>query len=171
MAICLDGTPAGADAVTGPRHPEMCSCAAAAHFCLVAQAHPAVVPHARRSARHTLAAWRLDQIADDTELVVSELLTNAVQATLAASTAAPRQWPTPPMVALYLTLDPDLLSVLVWDNSPEPPAPRPSASDEDENGRVLIIVQALSDQWGICAPPGGGKVVWAQLSSPSPGRR
>src|ERR1022692_4119967 len=78
LAICLDGTPAAADAVTGPRHPEMCSCAAAAHFCLVAQAHPAVVPHARRSARHTLAAWRLDQIADDTELVVSELLTNAV---------------------------------------------------------------------------------------------
>jgi hypothetical protein len=77
LAICLDGTPAAADAVTGPRHPEMCSCAAAAHFCLVAQAHPAVVPHARRSARHTLAAWRLGQIADDTELVVSELLTNA----------------------------------------------------------------------------------------------
>ena len=74
-------------------------------------ARPSAVPHARRCVRSTLAAWQLDAVADDTELVVSELLTNAVRA--AAHAAA--------VVVLYVALDPDWLSVLVWDSCPEPP--------------------------------------------------
>ncbi len=44
-------------------------------------AAPGAVPRARRHTRHMLAAWKLGHLADDAELVVSELLTNAVRAT------------------------------------------------------------------------------------------
>ena len=135
---------------------------AGVYFCLQAEAHPSALPHARRCARHTLAAWRLGHLADDIELVVSELLTNAIRASLTATSASVMQ--TAPVVALYIALDPDLLSVLVWDCCPEPPVQVAHAGDDDETGRGLVIVQALTDQWGICAPSGGGKVVWAQLS-------
>src|ERR1022692_386372 len=132
------------DTFTGQQH----------RFYLAARAEPAAVPHARRRVRHTLATWRLDHLADDTELVVSELLTNAVRA--AAHEAAP--------VALYLALDLDRLFVLVWDCCPAPPVLRSPAGAEAESGRGLGIVQAISDRWGTCTPAEGGKVVWAQLS-------
>ena len=56
--------------------------------------------------------------------------------------------------------------ILVWDPSPQPPVPADSGQ-EAENGRGLLLVQALSTQWGWYFPtgisPGGrdGKVVWA----------
>jgi anti-sigma regulatory factor (Ser/Thr protein kinase) len=133
------------DTFTGQQH----------RFYLAARAEPAAVPLARRRVRHTLATWRLDHLAADTELVVSELLTNAVRA--AAHEAAP--------VALYLALDLDRLFVLVWDCCPEPLVRCGQAGAEAEGGRGLEIVQAISDRWGTCTPAEGGKVVWAQLSA------
>jgi hypothetical protein len=165
----MSGTP---DTATRPRlpAPHPSTVGADLHFWLELAAHPAAVPHARRCTRHTMAAWRLGNVADDIELVVSELLTNAVRATLAATATAVRSQAAgpggrtvAPVVALYLALDPDLLSVLVWDCCPEPPVQVAHTSDDDETGRGLVIIQALTDQWGICAPSGGGKVVWAQL--------
>ena len=56
--------------------------------------------------------------------------------------------------------------ILVWDPSPQPPAPADPGQDA-EDGRGLLLVQALSLQWGWYFPasgsPGGhaGKVVWA----------
>ena len=49
-------------------------------FYLDMPAQPGAVPHARRCTRATLAAWQVGDVADDTELVVSELVTNAVLA-------------------------------------------------------------------------------------------
>src|SRR5450759_2541941 len=119
------------------------------------EAAPAAVPYARRCTRQTLTAWKLAHIADDTELIVSELVTNSLAATAAMQAAAP--------VALYLAADPDRLTVLVWDASPELPARRP-AGDSAVSGRGLEIVGALSDIWGTCVTEQGGKVVWAWLS-------
>ncbi len=115
-------------------------------------AAPGAVPYARRCTRQALAAWELGQVADDAELVVSELVTNAVRATARKQRAAP--------VALYLAADPGRLTLLVWDACSELPAHRPHG-DDSAGGRGLDIVQALSDRWGTQAPVRGGKVVWA----------
>lgn len=113
---------------------------------------PGAVPYARRHTRHILATWKLSYLTDDAELVVSELITNAVQATPATPHAAP--------VALYLAADGDRLSVLAWDCSPEPPVHRPH-NDDAVSGRGLEIIQALTDRCGTCVTGRGGKVVWA----------
>ena len=125
-----------------------------------AGAHPGAVPYIRRHTRQTLAAWRLGHVADDIELVVSELATNAVTATIGMQAAAP--------VALYLALERGRLYVLVWDACPDLPARRDHASDAESgrglelSGRGLQLVQALSADWGACAQP-VGKVTWARF--------
>src|SRR6266567_3081009 len=53
--------------------------------------------------------------------------------------------------------------ILVWDASPLPPVPVDAGGDA-ENGRGLLLVQAISARWGWHFPQDiGGKVVWAQL--------
>jgi hypothetical protein len=53
--------------------------------------------------------------------------------------------------------------IVVWDASSLPPLAN-DAPDDAENGRGLMIVQAISARWGWDFPPGmGGKVVWAQI--------
>lgn len=121
-------------AVTGPglpRGPEPASGAGnafrprQAHRCyLEVPAEPGAVPYARRCTRRTLATWGLGPVADDAELVVSELITNAVRAALVMPSAA--------HVVLYLAADPGRLTLLVWDACPESPVCRPH--DEDSAG-------------------------------------
>jgi hypothetical protein len=49
----------------------------------------------------------------------------------------------------------------VWDASPWPPV-RTEASDYAESGRGLILVEAVSEQWGwYTREDSGGKFVWA----------
>jgi anti-sigma regulatory factor (Ser/Thr protein kinase) len=116
------------------------------------EAEAGAVPYARRHTRHTLAAWQVGDIAEDAELIVSELMTNAVRATL--------EMPDTAQVALYLALEHGRLTLLVWDACPELPVQR-AHDDNAAGGRGLEIVQVLSDRWGSCVPDQGGKVVWA----------
>lgn len=119
------------------------------------------VPSARLHARHVVWEWGLAALADDTELVVSELVTNGVQASRAMTHAAIRLW-----------LASDRLRVLicVWDASPQPPV-RMDADEDAEHGRGLLLVEALSERWGwFPAEPDGaspaghqGKFVWAVM--------
>ena len=98
-------------------------------------------------------------------MVVSELITNSVAATRAIT------WQhCAPAVRLWLLADlADPASVLVaaWDAAPGIPRVRPAGQD-DESGRGLTIVDALSAQWGSyqCAAPDGGKVTWALIDTP-----
>jgi hypothetical protein len=141
---------------------------------------PAALPYVRRHTRQTLATWQLGYLADDVELVVSELVTNAVRATRESGPretgpretgpreTGPRETgppvaailARPPAVAVYLALDRDRLAALIWDSSPRPPARR-EHHDAAESGRGLELVQALTDNWGVCPGDLGGKVVWA----------
>ncbi|HLI41028.1 MAG TPA: ATP-binding protein [Streptosporangiaceae bacterium] len=117
------------------------------------------VPSARLHARHLLREWGLAALAGDAELVVSELVTNAVQASRAMAHAAIRLW---------LASDRTQALICVWDASPRPPARMDPAADA-ENGRGLLLVEAVSAQWGwFPAAPGSqpagdhhGKAVWA----------
>jgi anti-sigma regulatory factor (Ser/Thr protein kinase) len=143
----LPGTPEPASGAKGAFRSRK-----AHRFYLEVPAEPGAVPYARLCTRRTLAAWNLGPIADDAELVVSEVMTNAVRATLAMPSAA--------HVVLYLAADPGRLTLLVWDACPQPPVHRPH-DDDSADGRGLEIVQACSDQWGTWAPVLGGKAVWA----------
>jgi anti-sigma regulatory factor (Ser/Thr protein kinase) len=116
---------------------------------------PDSVPYVRRHTRRTLAAWQLGRLAADGEVVVSELMTNAIAATLAVDEAAP--------VALYLALADDRLYVLVWDCCPQLPAKHDHDHDA-EAGRGLQLVAALAERWGACLEVNGGKTVFAWLS-------
>jgi anti-sigma regulatory factor (Ser/Thr protein kinase) len=123
------------------------------------------VPSARLHARHVLREWGLAALADDTELVVSELVTNGVQASRAMMHAAIRLW---------LASDGTRVVVLVWDASPQPPM-QVDADGDVENGRGLLLVEAVSEQWGwfpgdLASTSGGGyqgKAVWAIVGLPA----
>jgi len=120
------------------------------------------VPSARLHARHVLCEWGLAASGDAVELVVSELVTNGVQASRAMTHAAIRLW---------LASDRAQVVICVWDASPRPPVLMNPAEDA-EHGRGLLLVEAVSKQWGwFPAEPGvpqagshHGKVTWAVVS-------
>ena len=121
---------------------------------------PGAVPCARLHTRHVLWEWGLASLADSTELLVSEMITNAVQVSHAMTQAAVRLW---------LVSDQAQVMVLAWDASPLPPE-RADPGEDAENGRGLLLVDAISEQWGWYFPgehigasarDQHGKVVWA----------
>lgn len=115
------------------------------------------VPRARRHVRQVLREWDLTNLSDTAELVVSELFTNAVRATGTAEVFAP--------VRLWLLSDKRSLMILVWDSSPQPPE-RIDATCDAENGRGLLLVEAISSRWNWYVPHNlVGKVVWAQIGA------
>ena len=110
-------------------------------------------PCARLHARHVLWEWGIGSLGDSTELLVTELITNAVRASRAMTRVS--------AVRLWLVSDSAQILILVWDASPQPPV-RMDASDEAENGRGLMLVEAVSEQWGwYSREDGDGKFVWA----------
>jgi hypothetical protein len=114
---------------------------------------PGAVPCARLHARQVLWEWGVAVSGESTELVVSELVTNAVQASRAIQAA----------VRMWLVCDREQVVVFVWDASPQPPA-RAEPGEDAENGRGLLLVEAVSERWGHFGYDGGGKVVWAVVS-------
>ena len=102
--------------------------------------------------------WRLTGLSDIAELLISELVTNAVQISRADGQTTP--------VRLWVLADRTRVLILVWDSSPLPPV-RMSTSEDDENGRGLLLVETLSTRWDWYFPPqqNGGKVVWALLET------
>src|ERR1019366_2892611 len=116
---------------------------------------PGAVPCARLHARQLIWEWGLTALTDSVEILVSELVTNAVHA------ARSLELPSP--VRLWLLSDKAQVLILVWDASPQSPA-RVDADDEAESGRGLLLVETISDQWGsFPARETGGKAVWAVL--------
>jgi anti-sigma regulatory factor (Ser/Thr protein kinase) len=119
---------------------------------------PSAVPCARLHTRHLLWEWGLACLTDSAELIVSEVVTNAVQITQTGTRNAP--------VRLWLLADRTRLLMLVWDASPLPPV-RVSPDGDTENGRGLLLVDALSTRWDHFRHHSGGKVVWAVCDTAS----
>ncbi|MFE2043842.1 ATP-binding protein [Streptomyces sp. NPDC059477] len=117
-------------------------------------AAPASVGAARRRVRAVLDGWQLaEETRDDAIVVTSELVTNAV--THSASEH----------VICRLRRTPQLLRIEVEDQnrSSARPTPRRSAPD-DQSGRGLLLVAAVSADWGVdVAPDRTGRIVWAEL--------
>lgn len=117
---------------------------------------------ARSFLRRTLAAWGLDPHRDTAELVMSELVTNAVK-------AAPHPAPPhadlrdAPLVTVELRATAHVLRICVEDTAPGHPTLRTAPTDA-ESGRGLFLVAALSTHWNTTPTPTGGKITWAELA-------
>ena len=127
---------------------------------------------ARRYIRQFLDSCRGIGIdtADTAELLVSELVTNAVRF---ASGPVPAQQYSGRVNAGIIWLSVRHfgtgLLIEVFDTDANPPVFTDAAEDA-ENGRGLFIVDALSKQWSYFFPPGGGKVVYCFIEIPMPQR-
>lgn len=111
---------------------------------------PRSVARARELARDQLTAWELDALVDTTELLVSELVTNALRYGEGE-------------IRLRLLLDRTLVCE-VWDGGLVQPRRR-RARDTDEGGRGLQLVGLLSAAWGSRRIP-RGKTVWFEMALP-----
>ncbi|WP_065964017.1 SpoIIE family protein phosphatase [Streptomyces sparsogenes] len=111
---------------------------------------PKSVGRARELARAQLESWGMDELADTTELLVSELVTNALRYGEGE-------------IRLRLLLDRTLVCE-VWDGGLVQPRRR-RARDTDEGGRGLQLVGLLSAGWGSRRTP-HGKTVWFELPLP-----
>lgn len=127
---------------------------------------PAAVPRGRKKTAEILAEWGVaGPVAENALLVVSELLTNAVQHAVAPPDLVEND-PDAVTCSLLLWLTDNGLTVAVYDTDRRPPIVR-SAHSDAERGRGLHLVEALSAAWGYTRPsPDAGKLVWARLPPP-----
>lgn len=124
---------------------------------------PTAPTRARHHAIAVLSEWRLLPEAIETaELLVSELVTNA-RAASGHDHGQPGKAVTD-QVSLTLSRLADRLVIEVADSNPDPPVPA-DPDTEAENGRGLMLVQALSKEWGHFLLPAGGKVVYCVIST------
>jgi len=109
---------------------------------------------ARSAVRQALAAWDMGRLADDAELLASELVANAAE----------HSDGTPISLALHRHAEPGNQGITceVTDTAPDLPQVR-DASPDSERGRGLAIVAALSRSSGVHATP-GGKTSWFTLA-------
>ena len=111
---------------------------------------PAAVGAVRAEAIRQLELWGLEDLAFTTELILSELLTNAIR-----HAAAP--------IGVRLLRDRSLICE-VADTSSTSPHLRYAATT-DEGGRGLFLVAQLAERWGTRYTP-DGKIIWAEQRLP-----
>ncbi|MFF1561488.1 SpoIIE family protein phosphatase [Streptomyces sp. NPDC058279] len=112
---------------------------------------PSAVGEMRALAVAKLEEWGLSELAFGTELVLSELVTNAIRHGVAP-------------VRLRLLHD-RVLTCEVFDSSSTSPHLRYAATT-DEGGRGLFLVAQISRRWGVRYTPEGGKVIWSEQQLP-----
>jgi anti-sigma regulatory factor (Ser/Thr protein kinase) len=114
---------------------------------------------ARGHVRSVALEWGLGAVADTAELLAIEIVTNAVQA------AGRLRTPEPPVTRMWVTSDGNSLVIRVWDASEDMPI-RQEAAPDQIGGRGLMLVEALSKDWGAYRET-EGKVVWTLVSLPN----
>jgi serine phosphatase RsbU (regulator of sigma subunit)/anti-sigma regulatory factor (Ser/Thr protein kinase) len=120
-------------------------------ICLPLEHDLSTVRQARAAIREPLKRWGLEDLIPSTELLVSELVTNAVKYAEGETT-------------LRLILEPESLVCEVHDTSPA--LPRVLQVDMDaESGRGLHVVSQFAQRWGTRRTP-AGKVVWCEQPVP-----
>ncbi|MFG2774733.1 ATP-binding protein [Streptomyces sp. NPDC048350] len=102
----------------------------------LSEADAALPQQLRRSLRASLTRWGIPNLVDDAELLLSELVTNALVHTDG------------PTVGIRVYVQNVRLKIEVNDFSPRGRLPRP-AGPYAEHGRGLLIVDALADEWGV----------------------
>jgi anti-sigma regulatory factor (Ser/Thr protein kinase) len=118
---------------------------------------------ARRHTEAMLKLWHAEYLIDTADLLVSELVTNAVVFSGDGK-------PGPGLegvrrIRLALRLLTSELFIEVADPDPRPPVPVRGIAEDAENGRGLMLVEALSREWNYYLPPSGGKVVYCVIEA------
>ncbi|WP_435841613.1 SpoIIE family protein phosphatase [Streptomyces collinus] len=114
---------------------------------------PAVVAGVRADVTRRLRVWGLEELAFTTELIVSELVTNAIRYGIGP-------------IRLRVLRDGDSLICEVADGSSTSPHLR-RAAITDEGGRGLFLVARFARRWGT-RYMARGKVIWTEQSTRSP---
>jgi serine/threonine-protein kinase RsbW len=122
--------------------------------------HPRCVSRARQELRRELGAWGLGELTDTAELVLSELLTNALRH---ARTPRGRQ------IETRYERVPGGVRIEVHDaNETWPVVQKPSV--DAVSGRGLVLVDALTGaRWGVSERDGVGKLTWAVVTGDADG--
>jgi anti-sigma regulatory factor (Ser/Thr protein kinase) len=112
------------------------------------------VAETRALVRAALTEWGMVTLISNTELLVSELVSNALIHGAA------------PIVLALNVIGPEMLVGTVHDGGADPLRFRASSPD-DTGGRGLAIIRALATSWGVWPEPGGkpGKTVWFTLTA------
>lgn len=114
-------------------------------------------PEAARAARLKVRELCLTrapaELIDDVQLVVSELVTNAVTHGLGA-------------ITVLVGVTGDRVAIAVRDEGPGEPRQR-DIEAASPGGRGIALVARLAADWGVRREPGGGKAVWCLLTSTS----
>lgn len=111
---------------------------------------PASVAAARSHARDWLAKRGLSPLEDTVTLLVSEMVTNALLHTNGIAT-------------LELRHLEGRVRIMVGDAHATEPTPRHDLDTDSASGRGMILVEILSEEWGV-VPCEGGKWVWADVT-------
>ncbi|MFC8677858.1 SpoIIE family protein phosphatase [Streptomyces griseorubiginosus] len=114
---------------------------------------PVQVAEARKAASRQLTEWGLEDFAFTTELVVSELVTNAIRHAVGP-------------IRLRLIRARTLMCEVLDSGSTAPHLRHPRTTDE--GGRGLLLVSQFAQRWGTRFVP-EGKVIWAEQSLREPG--
>lgn len=113
------------------------------------------VGEVRRALREVMRHRCRADTAEAAELLITELVTNALVHTDQGAEVS-------------VSLGATRLRVEVRDYAARRPRPYVPAADHGTHGRGLLLVQELADAWGVDSPArGGGKVVWFELEETS----
>lgn len=119
---------------------------------------------ARQFVRELLICWGLGHLTDDAEMIIAELVGNAVRHGMRSASQVIPLGKGSPVLRLCLLRRAGEIMLAVTDPSGEAPTPKAPSTD-GESGRGLQIVGALSHIWGWSPIEGNGKAVWAVLKS------
>ncbi|MFL5996319.1 MAG: SpoIIE family protein phosphatase [Streptomyces sp.] len=113
---------------------------------------PALVAEARKTTSRQLTEWGLEEFAFTTELVVSELVTNAIRHAVGP-------------IRLRLIRERSLVCEVFDSGDTTPHLRHPRTTDE--GGRGLLLVSQFARRWGTRFAP-EGKIIWAEQSLEEP---
>jgi anti-sigma regulatory factor (Ser/Thr protein kinase) len=122
---------------------------------------PESVKTGRDFTQATLLDWDMPALADVAELVVSELVTNALRHGVPSARGLASEH----CIRLRLLAQAPFMMCMVTDPGSDIPVLRES-EPTSESGRGLNVVEACSVRWGWHLLDEGGKVVWALLRPP-----
>jgi serine phosphatase RsbU (regulator of sigma subunit)/anti-sigma regulatory factor (Ser/Thr protein kinase) len=124
------------------------------HVAWTLDAKPVSVSEARNLVGQALKEWELDELTESTQLLVSELVTNALRYATG-------------QITVRLVRERTLVCE-VLDDSAALPRMR-HAGSEDETGRGLHVVSQFAQRWGT-RRTASGKVVWCEQPVPAQGK-
>jgi anti-sigma regulatory factor (Ser/Thr protein kinase) len=115
--------------------------------------------------KHVLREWRLNSLVESAELLVSELVTNAVNAT-----GQPGQTVSVNLAGTGAGVGTGTgtrVLIEVWDAGPQPPGPGEPGEAGPDDGVLLVAALSARWDWYPTQDP-AGKVVWCELDTASP---